>query len=176
MELLTHYAVPVIIVFFLLYRRFKRTVGFQPYKPKKLKVRIGIFAVIGILLFSAGFAKPQLFAFDAIGLALGAVIVYFAIKHSRFEQREDTLYYRTHIAIEAFVVALFVGRIAYRFLITFTNGGNAAAQTSVNDNAIQMQQFAGDPWTALVFYILITYYIGFYLFILRNSAKLTAVS
>ncbi|WP_052350315.1 CcdC protein domain-containing protein [Paenibacillus gorillae] len=175
MELLTHYAVPVLIIFFFLYRRFKRTVGFQPYNPRRLKVRIGIFSVIGILLLTAGFTKPQLFAFDAVGLALGAVIVYFAIKHSRFEQREDTLYYRTHIAIEAFVVALFVGRIAYRFLITFTSG-SGAAQTAVNGNAVQMQQFAGDPWTALVFYILITYYIGFYLFVLRNSAKLTTAS
>ncbi|REK76928.1 DUF1453 family protein [Paenibacillus paeoniae] len=166
MELLTHYAIPVLIVFFMLYRRFRRTVGFQPFKPRALKIRIGLFAAISILLLYAASFKPQLFAFDAIGLALGAIVVYFAIRYLRFEQREKTIYYRTHIAIEAFVVALFVGRIAYSVLIMFTSG-NAA----VGAKAMHFKQFITDPWTALVFYILVTYYIGYSIFVLRNSVK-----
>lgn len=172
MENIGQYAIPVLFMLFVVYRRFKRSIGFQPFKPHRLKLRIGIFSFIGLALLTAGFVHPILFGADALGLACGAVIAYYAIKHSKFEQRVDNLYYRTHIGIETFVVALFVGRLAYRFVVLFSMGQQPASA----NNPAQMQQMANDPWTAITFFLIIAYYIGYYTFVIRRSNQLNSSS
>ncbi|WP_336772373.1 sporulation protein [Paenibacillus sp. MMO-58] len=171
------YIVPLLIILFVVYRRLKRSVGFQPFKPSRLKMRIGIFSIIGILLLASGFPHPAIYISDAIGIACGAVIAYYAIKHSRFEQREDTLFYRTHVGIETLVVLLFIGRIAFRIIEMFGTGGTTAMNpAALNNETAQMQQYTNDPLTAATFFLLVAYYIGYYTFILRKSDEKAAVS
>ncbi|MDB4865980.1 MAG: hypothetical protein JWR03_313 [Cohnella sp.] len=156
-------AIPVVLILFIVYRRIRRTVGSQPFQPRKLKMRVGIFIAVGLLLLATGFLHPILWAADAAGLIVGSALAWFAIRHNQFEWRESNLYYRTHTAIQAIVVALFVGRIAYRFLFVGQQMSNAA------DNQAQMQSYTRDPWTAAVFFVLIAFYIGYYSYILRKG-------
>jgi TRAP-type mannitol/chloroaromatic compound transport system permease large subunit len=157
--------VPVLLVLFIVYRRIKRTVGTQPFQPRKLKVRTGIFLVVALLLLIAGLLHPILWAADGAGLIAGSALAWLAIRHNRFEWREAGLHYRTHTAIQAVVVALFVGRIAYRFAF-------AGQQTAASpDNQAQMQMYARDPWTAAVFFVLVAFYIGYYTYILRKGKE-----
>jgi TRAP-type mannitol/chloroaromatic compound transport system permease large subunit len=158
------FLIPVALMLLIVYRRVKRTIGFQPYRPRRLTVRIAIFAVIGVLLLGAGFVHPILYLADAAGLVCGGVLAYFAIRHSKFEFRGGELHYRTHIWIETIVVALFIGRIAYRLLFVFTAGQQAASGD-------QMQQYTRDPWTALIFFLIVAYYIGFYLHVLKEGRR-----
>lgn len=165
------FAVPILLVAFILYRRIRRTVGFQLLRPRRLKVRIGIFSVIGILLIAAGFVHPIVFAADGAGLVLGGLLAWFAIRHSVVERRSDGLYYRTHVVIESIVIALFAGRIAYRFLFAM-QGTQAAMDAGGNPDALQ--QYGRDPWTAAIFFILIAYYAGYYVYVLRAAPKRAA--
>jgi Protein of unknown function (DUF1453). len=171
MDQLSSYIIPLLVILFVMYRRFKRTVGFQPFKPGRLKVRIGIFSVIGILLLATGFPHPAIYLSDALGIACGAVIAYYAIKHSRFELRDETLFYRTHVGIETLVVLLFIGRIAFRIIEMIGNGG-----TTPMDQTAQMQQYTNDPITAVIFFLLVAYYIGYFTFILRKGDEKAALS
>ncbi|MCM3626001.1 cytochrome c biogenesis protein CcdC [Paenibacillus glycanilyticus] len=176
MSQLSSYIIPVLVILFIMYRRFKRSIGFQPFKPGRLKMRIGLFCVIGILLLVTGFPHPAIYLSDALGIACGAVIAYYAIKHSRFEQRDDTLFYRTHVGIETLVVLLFIGRIAFRVIEMFGEGGTMAMNPNLNGGTAQMQQYTNDPLTAATFFLLVAYYIGYYTFILRKSDEKAAVS
>jgi membrane protein CcdC involved in cytochrome C biogenesis len=159
-------AIPVILMLFLIYRRIRRTVGFQPYHARKLKVRIGIFGALAIALFAAGFLHPIVWAADAGGLIAGGVLAIFAVRHNRFEWQGATLYYRTHAAIQAIVVALFVSRVAYRLFSVYQ-------QSSLADSngAAQTQLYTRDPWTAAVFFVMAAFYIGYYFYILRNGPR-----
>ncbi|MBB6675501.1 hypothetical protein [Cohnella nanjingensis] len=159
-------ALPLALVAFFMYRRVRRTVGFQPYRPRRLRVRIGIFSVIGVLLIALGFLHPVVLAADAAGIACGGVLAWFAIRHSRFEMRGAELHYRTHVVIESVVIALFIGRIAYRFLI-LARSAPAVASNDPND----FQQFSRDPLTAAIFFVLIAYYVGYYVYVLRAGRK-----
>jgi membrane protein CcdC involved in cytochrome C biogenesis len=158
-------AIPVILILFIVYRRIRRTVGSQPFQPRKLKVRVGIFVAVGLLLLATGFLHPILWAADAAGLIVGGALAWLAIRHNQFEWRDNSLYYRTHTAIQAIVVALFVGRIAYRFLFAGQQMSNAG------DNQAQMQTYTRDPWTAAVFFILVAFYVGYYSYILRQGKE-----
>jgi len=159
-----HFIIPLILVLFIVYRRVKRSIGFQRFHPRRLKFRIGIFTVIGLLLLCVGFVHPILYVADALGLICGTALVLLAIRHLKFEQRGQDLYYRTHIGIETTVVALFIARLAYRLLFVFS-----AEQTATVSDQSQLQQYGGDPWTSAIFFILITYYISFYLFLLQKG-------
>ncbi|MCC3373032.1 CcdC protein domain-containing protein [Cohnella sp. REN36] len=158
--------IPSALILLLMYRRIRRTVGFQPYRPRRLRVRIGIFSAIGLLLLSLGFVHPVVLAADALGIACGGILAWFAVRHSRFETRNGELHYRTHIVIESIVIALLIGRLAYRFLF-LASGFDAAAS---NDPA-QAQQFARDPWTAGIFFVMVAYYVGYYVYVLRAGAR-----
>ncbi|MEK0313297.1 hypothetical protein [Cohnella sp. 56] len=165
------FAVPILLVAFIMYRRIRRTVGFQLLRPRRLQVRIGIFSVIGIILIAAGFVHPIVLAADAAGLVLGGVLAWFAIRHSIVERRADGLYYRTHIVIESAVIALFIGRIAYRLLFAMQSTQDAV---NAGGQADTLQQYGRDPWTAAIFFILIAYYAGYYIYVLRAAPKRAA--
>lgn len=156
-------AIPVAVIALVLYRRIRRTIGFQLFSARRLRFRLVLFAVIGVLLLATGIAHPIRYLADAGGIAIGTILAYFAIRHSEFERRGKELYFRTHIGIQTAVVALFIGRIAYRLLFFAPAGQTAAA------NQDPMQQFTKDPWTAAVFFILVAYYIGYYSFLLRQE-------
>lgn len=170
MHNLGQFAVPALLIIFILYRRIRRTVGFQKFSPRTMRFRIGIFGLIGILLLTAGYLHPILYLADAAGIACGVLLAVLAVRHCVFEWRGQDLCYRTHIGIEMLVLALFLGRLAFRFVYMFSAAGQAAM---ANDPA-QMQQYTRDPWTAVVFFILVTYYIWYYSYLLKEGKKTLA--
>ena len=65
-------ALPFVIIAFVLYRRVKRSIGFQRYSPKRLKFRIVLFAIVGVILLAVSIIHPILIIADVIGIAAGA--------------------------------------------------------------------------------------------------------
>ncbi|CAM3139467.1 CcdC protein domain-containing protein [Paenibacillus lupini] len=171
MDNIGSYLIPLLIILFVMYRRFKRTIGFQPFQPRRLRFRIGLFSVIGVLLLATGYSHPAIYLSDALGIACGAVIAYFAIKHSRFELRDNSLFYRTHIGIETLVVLLFIGRVAFRIVDMVGNGGPVAVNPAMTSDTAELQHYTNDPLTAITFFLLVAYYIGYYTFIIRRSEQ-----
>ncbi|RED55476.1 DUF1453 family protein [Cohnella lupini] len=157
-------AIPVLLIGLIMYRRIRRSIGFQKYSARRMKFRIGIFAVIGVLLIATGFSHPIRYIADAAGIAIGAVLAYLAIRYSEFERSGDgNLYYNTHTGIQAAVVILFVGRLAYRLIFMYDGS------TPTGSGQEFTQQFSSDPWTAAIFFILVAYYLGYYVFLLRQE-------
>lgn len=161
-----HYAIPIVFIGFFMYRRTKRTIGFQKLSKGRLRFRLTLFSALGIAIFLLGFIHPIHFIGYLIGLAAGAGLGLTAIRHTRFEHRADGWYYRTHLWIEIAVLVLFLGRIAYRL------ASIALSADPTSMNPADPAQFTKDPVTAGVFFIIVSYYILFFSYLLREETKL----
>ncbi|MDU0205919.1 hypothetical protein ACYEXS_13360 [Paenibacillus sp. MAH-36] len=161
-----HYAIPAVLICFFIYRRTKRTIGFQKLAKGRLKFRLTLFSILGIAIFLLGFVHPIHFIGYLIGLAAGAGLGLTAIRHTRFEHRADGCYYRTHLWIEIAVLVLFLSRIIYR--VAFI----ALSPNASSMNPADPTQFTKDPVTAGVFFIIVSYYILFFGYLLREESKL----
>ncbi|MDF2963836.1 MAG: hypothetical protein K0S39_5571, partial [Paenibacillus sp.] len=128
------------LIAFMLYRRFKRSVGFQKLTRSRLIFRSVMFTLLGCVFLYLGMLHPINFVADAAGLAAGLVLSYYAVKHLRFEKRPDGWYYRTHIGIEVTVLVIFMSRIGYRLVAVYLQDPGVQA-TPVNP----MQDIAKDP-------------------------------
>lgn len=163
----THYAIPIVIICFFIYRRTKRTIGFQKLAKGRLKFRLTVFSILGIAIFLLGFIHPIHFIGYLIGLAAGVGLGLTAIRHTRFEHRADGWYYRTHLWIEIAVLVLFLSRIIYRVVFIALSPNPTSSL-----NPADLTQFTKDPVTAGVFFIIVSYYILFFGYLLREETKL----
>jgi len=161
-------AIPTLVIAFVMYRRIRRSIGFQQFRAGRLKFRVGMLALVGLLLLATGYTHPIRYVADAGGILCGAVLAYYAIRHSEFERRENGLYYRTHTGIQMLVIALLVIRIVYRFAFVQNGMPTAGDPAAANDPT---QMWAGDPWTAAVFFVMLAYYAGYYTFLLRQEKR-----
>ena len=99
--------------------------------------------------------RPIALIYDVVGIAIGLGLVYIAMKKTIFENREDGIYYRTHIWIELSVLLLILGRVAFRLY----------KMSIVMDEIEKLEQHRdplkdiSNPYTASVFFVLCTYYI-----------------
>ncbi|WDL95724.1 CcdC protein domain-containing protein [Alicyclobacillus sp. ALC3] len=168
-----HSATPIIFVLlvaFALYRRVRRTVGFQKFVRSRLVTRMVLFGVVGVLILAAAVVYPTVYVYDAIGALIGAGIAYYAIRTTAFERRSGEWYYRPHPWIGVILIVLFVGRLAFQVyqdsaLISSAASGQAA-------NQAQLSAYAHEPITAGIFFILIAYYIVYFAFLIRKEKHL----
>lgn len=168
MHVVTQYGIIILLIALVLYRRIKRSIGFQPFKARRLIIRIVLFSIIMVLLLDMSASNPLLYFYDAAGVLVGMIVVLYARKHSSFEIRGELLYYRTHIWIESIVLFLFLSRFVFRLFTLFsTSNTPSSMNTSVNS-----QHFISDPSTLSSFFLLAVYYIGFYSFVLKRGKSI----
>ncbi|UQZ83600.1 hypothetical protein SK3146_02787 [Paenibacillus konkukensis] len=160
-----------LLVGLMIYRRTKRTIGLQKLVRSRLLFRTVLFAIIGCVLLYAGFLHPVNLIAAAAGLICGLVLAYYAVKHTEFEQRADGLYYRTHLWVNIAVLVLLVGRIAYRVMQM-----NAQAPMTDPPAGNPMEMYGRDPLTVGIFFVLVSYYIRFFTFLLRKEKELGSAS
>jgi hypothetical protein len=161
----------ILLAAFIIYRRVRRSIGFQKFSRSKLTFRIGIFALIGIAILLAGVHHPLFWLGDGVGLAIGVALAWMAVKHSRFEHREDGWYYRTHIGIELSVLFLFLGRFAYRMIQMYL-ASKGDPNHPFNANPYDPNAFTKDPWTAAILFVIIAYYVGYFGYLLLKEKEL----
>jgi hypothetical protein len=168
MQAIMQVAIPFILIGFLMYRRVRRSIGFQKFSPKRMRFRTILFGILGLLIMTMGFIHPILFLADGVGIAIGIVLSIYAMRHFIYEWREGILFTRTHIVIESTVLILFLGRVLYRILSVFVLAKQTGAVTDNN----QMAQYARDPLTVGVFCVIIVYYIVYYTFLIQKGKTL----
>lgn len=66
-----NYAFPFLFIGFFIYRRTKRSIGFQKLSRGRLKLRLTLFSILGIVIFLLGFVHPIHFIGYVIGLGAG---------------------------------------------------------------------------------------------------------
>ena len=77
-------------VVFGIYRRVRRSIGRQPFQPRRLIFRVVLLIFVCVLL---ALLHPTQIAFiaAALGAALGAACGIYALRHTRFEMTEAGL-------------------------------------------------------------------------------------
>jgi len=172
-------ALPIIIVGALLvwsiYRRARRTVGLQLLQPQRLRNRAILFGVIAIVLLSEALVSPFMVLLDAIGVVLGAVLVYVSIRTTEFQQQGEKVYYRPNMWVGVSLIVILVGRIAFRLVFAYDSIEKTATQPHAANGASALQAgYANDPYIISVFFVLCTYYIGYNLWLIYKHRQLRA--
>lgn len=158
-----------LVVLVVMYRRVRRTVGFQPLVRGRLTTRVVIFSIVALLILAAGVAHPLSYVADAVGLAIGGIIAYISARTTKFEMRNNRWGYLQHMWVGIGLIVLLIGRLAIRFIEISHEVGHA--QLAAAQNKIAAQNFS-DPWTSGIFMLLVAYYIGYFLFLLRKRREL----
>src|SRR5476651_2421520 len=145
-----HITTVLIIAIFAwsIYRRVRRNIGRQPLRPRRAKISISILSLVSVLIIGTSFQNANLLAGFGGGLLLGALLGFVGLKLTRFETTDAGHFYTPNTHIGIVISALFVGRIAYRFIVL---GDAATAQNSP-------QPFQS-PLTLFIFGLTVGYYL-----------------
>ncbi|HEX4481883.1 MAG TPA: DUF1453 domain-containing protein [Rudaea sp.] len=154
------------VVIFAIYRRVRRTIGRQPFQPTRMQVRMIILGVVGAIALAFSMRNIDVGGAMVGGLVGGAALGLFGVRHTKFETTPKGQFYTPHTYIGLFVTLLFLGRLAYRFIVVFPMM-NAAAQVDPNPYA----SFQKSPLTMAIFGIVIGYYIAYYGAVIREMRK-----
>lgn len=186
------YITPVLITALIvwgLYRRARRFIGRQPLQPGRLKTRVVIFSIIGLLLLvtTARETAAALLAGGCLGAALG----WLGLKYTRFETTPEGRFYTPHAYIGLIVAAVLVGRLLYRFVILYSGThGFAAFDPGAGPNAFAaagppgasgpyafQNPYGGlkTPLTYVIFGVLVGYYIAYFSGVLSKSSQMPAL-
>jgi hypothetical protein len=158
-----------VLIAFGVYRRVRRNIGRQPLSSARLTTRIAIFVIIGLMILLMSLRDMNLFGAMLVGLAGGVALGWFGLKHTQFEATPQGQFYTPHTYIGAFVSALFLGRIAYRFIVLYSTS-HALAAADQNPFAAYQKS----PLTLAIFGILVGYYVFYYAGVLRRGRSLQA--
>ncbi|MCY8945681.1 kinase [Bacillus atrophaeus] len=154
---------PVMIIVFFLYKKIKRSIGYQPLRPRWLFIRVILFSLFagGLAVFSL--THPFLYAYLTLGILGGFLLVFFAKRNISFEKRRGKIYFRTHIWVELILLSLFLSRFLYRV------SGLYLAHPDLKNPDSYSQTIGTDPLTICIFFLIAVYYIGFSSFVLKMT-------
>lgn len=165
------------LVLYFIYRRFRRNFGRQPLKRSRLKLRIGVLAIIGGLLLIPTFLSTSSLMATALSIGIGVALALWAARYTRFEKEDNKLYYIPHTYVGMVVTALFLGRIIYHVAVV---SHSAYSMVGVEAAGVSPRDFGGfsavyqNPITRCVFYILAGYYCYYYWYVLHEAKRLKA--
>src|ERR1700690_767987 len=159
-------ATPILVgalVLWALYRRVRRSFGRQAVNPVRLRLRIGLLALIGGLLLVASVRQFALLASLLGGAACGAAFAYLGLRHTKFEASQEGRFYTPHTYLGLLVTAVFVGRIVFRVL-----WAPAAPPAPLAPGPLQIAPL--NPATLATLGLLMGYYLCYYAGVLKASA------
>lgn len=159
-------ALTTLLVLFAIYRRFRRSFGRQPLRPKSMIFRIVLLSAFGLLLLPAANASTEMALAIAAGLVAGIGLGIWGAKHTKFEKDGDKITYIPHTYTGMVVLGLFLGRLVYRFGVLFTSGAVQASQGN------PFAAIRHNPVSSCIFLILVGYYVYYYSYVLYESKHL----
>jgi hypothetical protein len=161
----------VALFVFAVYRRLRRTFGRQPLRPRRMMVRIVLFAALlsPTLLRSSAFAGAA-----AAGIVAGILLALWGASRTRFERAGAQLFYVPHTYTGIAVSLLFIGRVAYRLLQAYgaTHGMRAAPAAAGAESGVAT--YVSSPLTLGLFFVLAGYYVCYLGLISWKSKHLKA--
>ncbi|MGH8280105.1 MAG: DUF1453 domain-containing protein [Gammaproteobacteria bacterium] len=165
------------LVLFVIYRRFRRNFGRQPVRPKRMIVRIVLLAVICVLALASPFHGFEGDAAATIGAVVGIALGFWALAHTRFETTAEGRFYTPNGYIGMIVVALFIGRLIYRFIVIYPLMHAAAREAAQNPQlqSSPLGAYERNPLTLGLFFLLAGYYICYYVSVLMKSRSVQPV-
>lgn len=141
---------------FLLYRRYRRTVGRQPLVPKRLTFQVILLAVVTLLVFVPLLAHLQTAAEGVGGLIVGGLVGMVSLRLTQFERTTDRDYYTPNTYLGLAVFGGFLARLIYRYT-------QVSSQMSAPHGAGQMppgmSALMSSPLTVALLLMVIGYYL-----------------
>ena len=162
----------IIGVGFAIYRRVRRNIGWQPLNSRRIWFRVILFGLIGLLLLSSSLSNPVAYISDAVGIILGLILAYFAIKTIQFEQRDKKWFYRSNGWIGVILITLVLGRIIYRITVSYGTYETLLNGTPASQQPPDFSTYTSHPITAGIIFILVAYYACYYIFLIRKKDDL----
>ena len=159
--------VPIVVAALVgvrLYLRMRRSFGRQRVQPRRMTVRISIFAVLVALLALLTRGNAQAVAALLGGGACGAALGHLGLRHTRFESTAEGRFYTPHTYIGLTVTVLFLARLAYDFIVVYHGASPVAASGPA---ALPRES----PLTLAISGAFIAYYLMYYTGILRRSRQ-----
>ncbi len=153
---------------FMLYRRARRHIGAQEVMPKRMKLRLLVLTLVGALFVSSGLHVPSLLEADGAGLVAGALLAVAGLKMTRFEWRDEKLYYVPNLYVGLAVIAIILGRVAYKMDLLYS-ASHGLSDPQALQAAQQNQAALHSPVTLAVLMTLIGYYLVYYGGVLLKS-------
>jgi hypothetical protein len=152
-------AVVVGVVALRIYGRMRRNIGRQTLRPKRMMVRIVLYAVLTLVL--AGFAvmNSRLLLGLLGGLALGAPLGWAGLRLTQFETTPEGSFYTPNPYIGGALSILLAGRLVYRLLVL----------SDISHTSTQPPALMQSPLTLCVFGLLAGYYMAYSIGILARS-------
>lgn len=157
-EQLLHYLPIAAILAFAVWRRVSRSFGRQRIRRKSMIFRIALFSFVSAMLALSGFHKFSLLEGLVGGLLIGAAVGLVGLRLTRFETdpvKGDC--YVPNPWIGALLTVLFLGRLAWRFMV-LAPVMHQAAQADASPFA----GYTSSPLTVLIAGVLFGYYIAYY--------------
>ncbi len=163
------YAIAILAVW-AVYRRLRRNFGRQPLRPVRMKIRIGILAVLGCSFLPAALTSGQFLSAELAGLAAGTALGIYGAQRTRFQTLNGQLHYLPHTYTGLAVSLLLVGRLAYRLVHVYfveRADGEQAMQ------AFDSSTMARSPLTLGLLLVVVGYYSSYYSLVLWKSKRIS---
>ena len=170
-----HFSPTTIVIFialfgFMLYRRFRRTVGRQPLVPRRLMFQVGLLGLVSLLFLALSFSSPTTGSAALGGLIAGGAVGLLGLHHTQFERGPDRDYYTPNTYLGLAVFGLFLARLVYRWvqvsaqMQTLSAGGQTPGAG--------MSSLTSSPLTSALLLMVFGYYLvyesGLLLWVRRN--------
>ena len=154
----------------MLYRRFRRNFGRQQLRPTRMIVRVAILSVLAALLAPMGLRGGVYLLAQITGAAAGIGLALWGASRTRFVRDGERLFYIPHTYTGIAVSALVLGRILYRFAVTYSTNGLPAPE---NPAPNVLDAMVKTPLTGGLFFVLIGYYVCYYCRLIWKSKRIT---
>lgn len=156
---------PALIVPFIawrVYRRVKRNIGRQPFRPVRLGVSIGIFSTVVLLFAAVGMRHPPVLAALGGGVLVSVALAWYGLGLTKFETTPEGRFYTPNTALGIAITVLFVGRLAYR-MVTVAGAPHLAD--------VPVAPPFQSPLTYFLFGLTAGYYIAYYAGVLIRGPR-----
>ena len=121
-----------------------------------------VFSVLTLLIALAGLTHPPTLTALAGGLLLGVPLALLGLRLTKFETTRKGTFYTPNTTIGVALSLLFVGRLAYRFMVlTEASAGRDPS----------LPQLFQSPLTFLFFGVTAGYYIAYYAGVLKRGRE-----
>jgi len=165
-------AILLFVVFFgfMLYRRFRRTVGRQPLVPRRLMFQVGLLGLIALLFLVPAFSSPVAAAASLAGLLVGGAIGLVSLHLTKFERGPDRDYFTPNTYLGLAVFGIFLARLVYRYVQV--SGQMQTLSAGGQPTAAGLSSLTSSPLTAALLLMVFGYYLvyesGLLLWVRRN--------
>jgi hypothetical protein len=159
------------LILFSIYRRVRKSIGWQQINQGKMMFRMALSFIVGILFLVEGGFHPTNIISDVVGILIGVIIAYYSSLKTDFEQRDGHWYFRPNKWYGGVVIALFFGRFVYRFYEMYTQGAFSGANGGQKEGFQNFGAAVGPSWTTGLILIMFAYYIVYYIALLGKQKK-----